>query len=106
MENRLESFAVIVSSKAKQMLVEHSAFLAEVSLDAALRLADEFEKAALSLESLPFRCPWLKNEYIPANKYRFLVFEKYYMLLYQVVDKNVYVDYVLDCRQDYGWLLR
>jgi hypothetical protein len=32
--------------------------------------------------------------------------EKKPQFLYQVKDQAVYVDYIVDCRQDYGWLLR
>ena len=32
--------------------------------------------------------------------------EKRYMLIFQIVDNTVYADYVVDCRQDYGWLIR
>ena len=55
---------------------------------------------------MPQRCPWLKGEYIPRNVYRFILFEKRYMLIFQIVDHTVYADYVVDCWQDYGWLLR
>ena len=62
--------------------------------------------AAKSLEQMPQRCPWLRGEYIPKNAYRFILFEKRYMLIFQIVDNTVYADYVVDCRQDYGWLIR
>lgn len=55
---------------------------------------------------MPQRCPWLKGKYIPRNVYRFILFEKRYMLIFQIADDVVYADYVVDCRQDYGWLLR
>lgn len=106
MEKPIEHYTVIVSKRATQMLVSHAAFLAQVSPDAAARLVASFEEAASSLDQMPFRCPWLTAEYIPANKYRYLIFEKRYLMIYQVRDNTVYVDYVVDCRQDYGWLLR
>ena len=99
-------YRVIVSARAAQMLVSHAAFLAQVSPAAAERLTVEFEKAAKSLEQMPQRCPWLRGEYIPKNAYRFILFEKRYMLIFQIVDNTVYADYVVDCRQDYGWLIR
>ena len=40
------SYRVIVSERAKQMLVSHAAFMAQVSVEAAERLTAEFEKAA------------------------------------------------------------
>ena len=32
--------------------------------------------------------------------------ENRYMVLYQVKDNNIYVDYIVDCRQDYEWLIK
>ena len=99
-------YRVIVSERATQMLVSHAAFLAQVSEEAEERLTSEFEKAANSLKSMPQRCPWLTGEYIPRNAYRFILFEKYYMIIFQIVDDIVYADYVVDCRQDYSWLIK
>lgn len=99
-------YSVIVSERAAKMLVSHAAFLAQVSPEAAGRLTEEFEKAAKSLEFMPQRCPWLAGDYIPGNVYRFILFEKRYMLIFQIMDNTVYADYVVDCRQDYSWLIR
>lgn len=60
-------YRVVVSEQAKQMLVFHAAFLAQVSPSAAERLTQEFEKAANSLEVMPQRCLWLSGDYIPRN---------------------------------------
>ena len=98
-------YCVVVSKQAAQMLVSHAAFLAQVNPTGAERLTAEFEKTAHSLEFMPHRCPWLKGEYIPRNTYRYLLFEKRYMIIFQIADNIVYIDYVLDCRQDYGWLI-
>jgi len=34
-----------------------------------------------------------------------MLIEKQYILIYQIKDDTVYIDYVVDCRQDYGWLI-
>ena len=81
-------------------------FLEQVSPEAAERLVVAFEKTAGSLDTMPQRCPWFSGEYIPKNVYRSILFEKRYLLLFQIVDGSVYVDYVLDCRQDYSWLIK
>ena len=99
-------YRVIVSERATQMLVSHAAFLAQVSPEEAERLTAEFEKTANSLETMPQRCQWLTGEYIPRNAYRFILFEKRYMIIFQIVEDIVYADYVVDCRQDYSWLIR
>ncbi len=99
-------YRVIVSERATQMLVSHVAFLAQVNPEAAERLTEAFEETANSLEVTPQRCPWLTGEYIPKNAYRFILFEKRYMIIFQIADDIVYADYVVDCRQDYEWLMR
>ena len=104
MDNEL--YSVIISEKAKKMLVSHAVFLAKASPAAADKLVDNFQEAALSLQNMPGRCPWVSGAYIPKHQYRYIVFGKRYMLIYQIIDKNVYVDYCIDCRQDYGWLLK
>lgn len=101
-----DCYSVIVSEKAKKMLVSHAAFLAKVSPTAAEKLVDDFQETASSLESMPNRCPWFSGAYIPKHQYRYIVFSKRYMLIYQIVDNTVYIDYCIDCRQDYNWLLK
>lgn len=102
MENK---YRVIVSERAAQMLVSHAAFIAQVSPEAANRMTAEFQKTASSLKSMPQRCSWLSGDYIPKNTYRFILFEKRYMIVFQIMDDVVYVDFVIDCRQDYSWLI-
>lgn len=63
-------YRVVVSEQAKQMLVSHAAFLAQVSPSAAERLTQGFEKAANSLEVMPQRYSWLSGDYIPRNAYQ------------------------------------
>ncbi len=98
-------YRVVVSSRARQMMVSHAAFLARVSPEAAVRLADEFEEAVGSLSRMPHRCPWFNGPYIPKNVYRVLILQKRYLILYQVQEDTVYVDYAADGRQEYPWLI-
>jgi plasmid stabilization system protein ParE len=106
MDQANNNYSVIISKRATQMLVNHAAFLSQVNEDVAENLVISFENAAKTLEQMPHRCPWLVGEFIPRNLYRYLIFEKRYLLIYQIKDKKVYVDYVLDNREDYGWLFR
>lgn len=105
MDSEGKIYKVIISDEAAQMLVSHSRFLAQVSEKAAFDLVAEFSAKAKSLEEFPERNPWLSDSYIPAGKYRKLLMGKRYLLIYQIKGDTVYVDYVVDCRQDYGWLL-
>lgn len=106
MEAQNKRYTVIVSKMAAGMLVSHAAFLSQASEMAAVRLRDSFVFAANSLEVMPQRCPFLTNDYIPKSKYRKLVLEERYLIIFQIVDEKVYIDYIVDCRQDYWWLIK
>ncbi len=99
-------YKVIVSDRARQMLAGHVRFLAQESPKAARRTKNELIDAIRSLSSMPERFPFLNVEFIPVNKYHKMFVEKWYLILYQIKDQTGYVDYIVDCRQDYGWLIR
>ena len=105
MGNENNQFVVIVSPKAAEMLTDHARFLANVSEEAARKFIEDFKISTKSLEILPNRNPWLSDPALPINKYRKLIFSKRYMIIYQMKLNKVYLDYVLDCRQDYKWLM-
>ena len=106
MSNGDKRHTVIIADEAVQMLISHARFLAQVSETAAHSLIEEFDKKAKSLEKLPKRNPLLDDPLIPTGKYRKLLIAKRYMLIYQVKGDIVYIDAVIDCRQDYSWILR
>jgi hypothetical protein len=105
MDSGNKRYDVVISGEATQMLVSHARFLAQVSEPAALRLIEVFREKVKSLEQLPERNPGLTDPLIPSGKYRKLLLEKRYLLVYQIKKGTVYVDAVVDARQDYGWLL-
>ena len=47
----------------------------------------------------------MRSDVFAVEKYRKLIFDKYHILLYQIKGQVVYVEYVIDGRQDYQWLL-
>ena len=98
-------YDVVIAAEATQMLISHAQFLAQVSEPAALRLIEAFHEQAKSLEVFHERNPWLTDPLIATGKYRKLFLEKRYLLVYQIKQSVVYVDAVVDTRQDYGWLL-
>ncbi|MDO4281109.1 MAG: type II toxin-antitoxin system RelE/ParE family toxin [Peptococcaceae bacterium] len=101
----LKRYKVVIAERAAQLLDYHAAFLANVSESAARQFVKAFKEAAQSLELFPERGPWLYDDYMPKSKYRTLVFAKRFVLVYQIKDSTVFVDAVVDCRQDYQWLL-
>ena len=99
-------YKVIVSDRAKQMLGVHIRFLAQVDKDAARNKKKELMEAMRSLAYSPNRFPFLNEPYIPCNKYHKMFVKNWYLILYQIEDDTVYVDYILDCRKEYNWLIR
>ena len=86
------------------MLLEHVSFLAHINPGAAKKLHSEIMRNIRSLETMPKRYPYLEPEN-PRNPYRKLFVPNWYLVLYMVDNVDIYVEYVLDCRQDYKWLL-
>ena len=101
-----KKYKVIVSDRAKRMLGTHIRFMAQVNKDAAKAKKQELMEAMRSLERMPQRFPFFEEAYIPTNKYHKMFVAKWYLVLYQIQDDTVYVDYILDCRKDYSWLIR
>ena len=99
-------YKVIISDRARESLALHLRFLTQVSRPAAVKLKHRFLEEMRSLQEMPQRYPFFNEAYIPANKYHKLYVENWYLVLYQIRDDTVYVDWIVDCRQDYQWLLR
>ena len=101
-----KKYKVIVSDRTKRMLGTHICFMAQVNKDASKVKKQELMEAMHSLEHMPQRFPFFEEAYMPTNKYHKMFVAKWYLVLYQIQDDTVYVDYILDCRKDYSWLIR
>lgn len=102
----MDSYEVVVSEEARRLLGECVQFIAKDNEEAAQCLRQRLVAGIRSLSAMPARFPYFNERYIPRNKYRKMFIENYYLVLYQIQDRTVYVDYVVDCRRDYIWLLR
>jgi len=102
----MTQYKVVVSERTRQMLAGHIRFLAQKSPNAARKLKNDLLSAIRSLSQMPERCPFMSHELIPPNKYHKMLVEKRYLILYQIKDQTVFIDYIVDCRQDYGWLVQ
>lgn len=99
-------YKVIVSDRAKRMLGTHIRFMAQVNKEAAAAKKKEIMTAMRSLCQMQQRFPFFEEPYITPNKYHKMFIEKWYLVLYQIQDDTVYVEYILDCRKNYSWLIR
>jgi plasmid stabilization system protein ParE len=98
-------YKVIVSEKVMDMLKEHILFFANVNKSSAHKTKKQLIDSYKSLENMPQRNPFFNSPYIPSNKYHKMFVDNWYLVLYQLKDDTVYIDYIVDCRQDYQWLL-
>ena len=103
-QNKL--YEVKISEEAQRGLGKIVSFVALNSIQAAKLLKKDIVAEISSLKMFLERAPFLEGEFIPFNKYHKLVFRRNYLVLYQIKDDTVLVDYVIDCRQDYKWLIR
>ena len=100
-----EKYKVVVSDRAVKMLGTHIRFIAQVHKEAATAKKKQITAALHSLSHMPQRFPYFEETYIPSNKYHKMFIEKWYLVLYQIQDETVYIEYILDCRKDYNWLI-
>jgi len=102
----MQQYKVEISDRAKTMLAAHAKFLAQKSPSAAREMKVKILTAVRALSNMPERCPFFNGEFVPRNKYHKLVVDNRYLTLYQIKDQIAFVDYIIDCRQDYSWLVR
>ena len=102
----MTEYKVTVSNRAKLMLGEHLKFIAKIDRNAAKKTEKRFLESFRSLHQLSERYPFIEDEYIESCKYRKMYVEKWYLVIYSISESVVHIDYILDCRQDYSWLLK
>jgi hypothetical protein len=100
MECDKRAYQVIISSDVNGRMYDHFEFLARVSVNAANRLLDGLLKDIRNLRTAPFRYPVYNRPYLPDGKYRYILSNKRYRIVYQIVGNQVFVDDIQDCRQD------
>lgn len=98
-------YKVIISDRARRMLASHIRFMAQANKDAAKAKKKEIMEVMRSLNQMPQCFPFFNESYITPNKYRKMFIQKWYIVLYQIKDDTVYVDYIIDCRKNYAWLM-
>ncbi len=100
-----QHYKVIISDRARRILASHIRFMTKVNKDVAKDMKKIMD-AMRSLNQMPQRFPFFNEPYITPNKYRKIFVKKWYIVLYQIKDDTVYVDYIIDCHQNYDWLMK
>jgi len=96
----VKKYKVLVDPQADRKLAGYIEFLARVSEAAAVRLYNEYEETLNHLKDSPASCP----PYIPQKpidaKLKYKLFGRRYRIVFEIIDKTVYIYDIQDCRQD------
>ncbi len=98
-----QKYNVILAHCADKMLLSHTDFLARISVNAARGLIKDFKKVAEILADNPFQFPFADELDVPGisiETYRKCIFAGRYKALYIVDGNHVYIDAIIDCRQE------
>ncbi|MBO4579327.1 MAG: hypothetical protein J5715_04140 [Clostridiales bacterium] len=95
----MAEYTVIVSKHVAGNLLKHVEFLSNVSTEAAGRFIQDYEAIITRLEDNPFQYQ-IDTSFENSDEYRRAIFSKWYKCLFVVEGNIVYLDAVVDCRQD------
>ena len=95
----MTKYKVIVSRHVAENLLEHVSFISNVSLVAARSFISEYEEILNRLEDNPFEFQ-VDTTIENTDEYRRAIFAKWYKCLFVIEGTTVYVDSVVDCRQE------
>jgi hypothetical protein len=95
----MAQYHVIVSNIVAGQLLGYVQFIANVSPSAAKRFVDEYESILDRLEDNPFQFQ-VDTSFNNPDEYRSALFARWFKCLFIVDGSKVYLDAVIDCRQD------
>lgn len=101
----MDSFKVVITSKAQSDLSECVSFVLNVSKEAALTLANDIYSSIESLQKLPERNAIFEMPKSFPFILRKLVINKRYLALYSVEENKVVVYRILDSRRKFEHLI-
>ncbi len=92
-------YRILLASRVKTQLLNHTGFLAKVSIPAAKRFRNSFNDLLERLEENPFQFPVEEEKYLPDMEFRKALFEGRYKALFRIEGNTVWIYAVIDCRQ-------
>lgn len=96
----MEKYRIIIARRVEIQLLNHISFLSRVSIPAAKRLRNSYKDVLERLKDNPFQFP-IDSVLAELNlPYRKALFEKRYEVLFTVEDDTVFIDSVVDCREE------
>lgn len=92
-------YKVFHTRKSRRMLKKHMRFLSKVSLPATVKLKKKIDNYIDTLKVFPRTGSKVYFEEELPSKYRKMVINKRYILIYFINKNNVYIETILDARQ-------
>ena len=98
-----KKYNVIIAERADKMLLAHTQFLAKVSIPATRKLVADFKTIMNNLKKNPLQYVYADDfdvPKIPLRTYRKCIFYGRYKVLFLIEGNTVYIDAIIDCRQE------
>ena len=95
-----KSYNIVFSSRVDKMVTDHVSFIARVSISAAKQFRRELADILKRIEDNPYQFPVDTDLNLPEDMYRKALFAKRYKVLFMLENQTVYVDAIVDCRQN------
>jgi len=96
----MEKYKIILARRIDGQLLRHFEFLMRVSLPAAKRFRDAFAETLHEIGMNPLQFPVEEDLNLPSGMYRKAIFAKRYKILFLIDEDIVFIDAVVDCRQN------
>ena len=96
-------YDVRLANRADRMLLAHTEFISRISTSAGRKLLSEFRSAESRLSEDPYLFPFaddLDVPGIPPETYRKCLFYGRYKAIFLIDGSNVFIDAIIDCRQE------
>lgn len=88
---------ILISRNAKTDLYLHHIYKQKYSREAARKFFEDFNSSIQSLYLFPYMYPKISNNSI----YRKILFNKKYLILYTIDNNIIYIDSILNSKQNY-----
>lgn len=96
----MAKYQVQVHPRVASQLVQHAEFIARVSKPAAQRFRVGFSEILRRMQENPYQFPSCDDPNLPSNFYRKALFGTWYKVIFYIVNQQVFVDAVADCRSE------
>lgn len=93
-------YTIEFARRVDGMLLQHVEFLSRVSVPAARQFRQEFAALLKRMEENPLQFPLDTDMNLPEGVYRRALFFGRYKVIFSVSETILWLDAVVDCRQD------